>query len=188
MTLASDPDRPLGLPPLPSLSAAFDGPHALGMTLARVWAIRSRDPILRSGAAALRDGRVLAMASDGMPPGVRDTLARRRDATSREQMLCRAPAALVAAAARNGISLAGSSVYVWPLLDRAISAALLIAAGCREIVTLDVPYPRRMESDVAAMRQMAAEAGVLLSEVDPPPSIETQSGLGTFGEQPDSLS
>lgn len=159
----------------------------MGLALARLWAIQSRDPILRSGAAALRLDRVLAMTADGMPPGVRDTVARRRDASTRRQMLCSAPVALVATAARHGISLGGSSIYIWPLLDSAASAALLIATGCQEIITLNAPYPRRLESDMAAVRQMAAEAGVLLTELDPPAGAESRPGLGTFSEQPDSL-
>lgn len=176
--------RLLGVPALPAPPAASE-PHAHGMLLARHWAIRSPDPVLRSGAVALRNGRLLAAATDSTPPGVRDTIARRRHRDVRRQMLCSAPAALVAHAARHGISLHGSSIYVWPLLDGAPSAALLIAAGCLEIVTLDAPYPARLEADITAVQQMAAEAGVLLAQVAPPAEADTLSPLGTFSEQAD---
>ncbi|MGA1730834.1 MAG: hypothetical protein ACO4B5_11460 [Steroidobacteraceae bacterium] len=175
----------LGIPPLPPPPARSER-HAHGLLLARHWAIQSRDPILRSGAVAIRGDRLLAAANDSMPLGVRDSGARRRGKDTRPWFRATAPAALVAAAARGGISLNGSTAYVWPLLEDAPSAALLIAAGCMEIATLDVPIPSRMEGDQIAIQQMCSEAGVLLSEIQAPPSWDTPLVPGTIAATHDS--
>jgi hypothetical protein len=174
-----------GIPPLPPPPGRGE-PHAHGLLLARHWAIQSGDPTLRSGAVAIRGDRLLAAASDSMPAGVRDSGARRRGKDTRPWFRATAPAALVAAAARSGVSLNGSTAYVWPLLENAPSAALLIAAGCMEIVTLDVPIPTRLEGDHIAIQQMCSEAGVLLSEVLAPAPWDAQLIPGTIATTSDS--
>lgn len=150
------------------------------MLQARQWAILSPDPILRSGIVAVREGRPLLASADRFPGSVRDTMARRRHPPTRQGSLLLAPAALVAQAAAHGLSLHGSTCYLWPLLDSAHSAALLIQAGVSRLVTLDLPYPSRLLDEMALVRQMAAEAGLSLEAIDPPGLPDSRAETAPF--------
>lgn len=82
-------------------------------------------------------------------------------------MLLSAEAALVASAARSGVSLIGSTCYLWPLFTDAASIALLIHAGIRELVVLHVPVPARLTQDLNLITAMTSEAGVLWRWLEP---------------------
>lgn len=159
------PGQFLITPPLPAPPADL---RQHWMLQARQWATLSPDPILRSGIVAVREERPVLASADRFPGSVRDTMARRRHLPTRQGSLLSAPAALVAQAAAHGLSLRGSTCYLWPLLDSAHSAALLIQAGVSGLVTLDLPCPSRLLDEMALVRQMAAETGLLLEAVDPP--------------------
>lgn len=156
--------RMLGVPALPE---PLEDTHGFWMSIARQWAAQSPDPLLRSGACAVRSGRILMGAGDRMPSATLDSRARRTDKQLRPRILLSAPAALVAGAASHGVSLQSSTVYCWPLLDSALSVALLIQAGCREIYELDMAIPARLEQDRHAITLMASENGVRLHSIDP---------------------
>jgi len=102
-----------------------------------------------------------------MPGSVKDSQARRRDTASRLGMLLSAERALVADAARSGVSLTGSSCFLWPLFTDASSVALLIHAGVRELLMLQLDIPSRLSGDHALIRAMASETGVLLHWLEP---------------------
>lgn len=151
---------------IPSLPEPLEDPHGFWMSMARQWAAQSTDPLLRSGACAVRSGRILMGSSDRMPGATLDSKSRRGDKQLRSRVLLDAPAALVASAASHGVSLQSSTIYCWPLLDSASSAALLIQAGCREIYELDAAIPSRLEQDRHAITLMANESGVRLHRID----------------------
>lgn len=152
-----------GLPPLPP---PLSDPDLRWLMQARSYAAQSVDPLLRSGAVAVRGSRCLLGSTDGMPEGVRSTAARRRAAHTRQGMVLSAEQALVASAARHDIALPGATCYLWPFLSTAAGAALLIQAGCLALVTPELPLPARLEDESLLVREMAAEAGVLLRTVD----------------------
>lgn len=102
-----------------------------------------------------------------MPGAAKDSQARRRDESWRHGMLLSAEAALVASAARSGVSLIGSTCYLWPLFTDAASIALLIHAGIRELVVLQVPVPARLTQDLNLITAMTSEAGVLWRWLEP---------------------
>lgn len=162
-----EPEQLQAVPGLPELPEAEGNQNFFWMKTARHWAIRSRDPIIRSGACAVRTERLLAAACDRLPGTSLDTGTRRRHRATRAAMRLSAPAALVAQAARYGVSLVGAAAYVWPMLESAHDAALLIEAGCISLYSLDLPVPSRLEDDMLSIRHMVAECGVRLTLIDP---------------------
>ena len=166
MTATTSPSSLPQLPGLPPLPPPLSDPDLRWLMQARSYAAQSVDPLLRSGAVAVRGSRCLLGSVDGMPEGVRSTAARRRAAHTRQGMVMPAEQALVASAARHGIALPGATCYLWPFLSTAAGAALLIQAGCLAFVTPELPLPARFEDEFLLVREMAAEAGVLLRTVD----------------------
>lgn len=164
--MAADiPFWPAGLPPLPAPPQNHD---IRWLQMARQYAIQSTDPIVRTGCVAVRGDRLLIGSSDHIANGVRDTIARRRNSLTRPAMLLSAEQAVIADAAANGISLCGSTFYVWPLLSSAAAVAQLIHANCMAVITPDFTVPSRMEDDYQLIREMTSESGVLLRAVAMP--------------------
>lgn len=161
--------RGRGVPPLPD---APEDPDIHWMLQARQQAILSEDPLYRSGCIAVRHypaPRLILGACDGPPGAVLGSMARRRSPHLRRRLILSAEQSLVATAAFHGVSLQGASCYVWPLVTDATSVAALIHAGCAHLVVPAFDVPARMESDLQLIRTMAAEGGMLLSFLDPPP-------------------
>ena len=122
----------------------------------------SRDPSTRVGAVAVRDRRVLSTGYNGLPQGVADLPGRLND---REEKLLRtvhAEANIVAQAARNGVSLNGSTVYVWPFLPCNSCCTLLIQAGVTRVVAPEFPIPDRWKRSFDVSIDMFRETGVEL--------------------------
>ena len=176
MTATTSPSLLPQLPGLPPLPPPLVDPDLRWLMQARNYAAQSIDPLLRSGAIAVRGSRCLLGSTDGMPEGVRSTTARRRAAHTRQGMVLPAEQALVASAARHGVSLQGATCYLWPFLSTSAGAALLIQAGCLALVTPELPLPGRLEGELLMAREMAAEAGVLLRMVDVPLPSEDLHG------------
>jgi deoxycytidylate deaminase len=163
-------------PAAPQLPPPPESEDLHWLAIARQYAIRSVDPVNRSGCALVRSGRFLVGACDTLPGAVRSSMARRRHRSTRDSMLLAAERAAVAQAAAAGVCLQNCCAYIWPAFTDAASAALLIEAG---VVVLSVPdfhLPSRLQGDLELIKQMAAEAGVLLRVVDPAPLLERNRG------------
>lgn len=154
-------------PPVPPLPPPLDSEDLHHLAIARQYAIRSIDPLNRSGCVIVRAGRILSGSCDQFPGAVQSTMARRRDRHIRSGMLLSAEQSALAMAAGAGAALQSSSAYVWPMFTDALSVALLIQAGCVVLNTPDYAAPGRLQQQCALIREMAAEAGVLLRTIDP---------------------
>lgn len=130
------------------------------LLLARFIAGWSKDPGHKVGAVAVRDRRILATGFNGLPAGVADTPERLNTRELKLEMTVHAEANLIAYAARHGTCLAGSTVYVWPLMTCAGCAAKLIQADIRSVVVPDVVEPLRWAESFQLARAMFQEAGV----------------------------
>ena len=132
----------------------------------------SKDPSTKVGACCVRNRRVLSTGYNGLPSGVLDSDYRLTDPEMRRVMTTHAEVNLVAMAAQNGVSMMGSTVYVWPLMSNAASAACLIQAGVsRVVIPDDVVMPARRQEDFDIASSMFSEAGVALVRLvwsDPP--------------------
>ena len=119
----------------------------------------SKDPSTKVG-AVVADGnhRVISTGFNGLPSGVEDTLERLQDRDLKYQMVVHAE--------RNAIidaraSLAGCSLYVWPMMPCSVCAAMIIQAGLAEVVAPSSDNPRWVES-FRLTEEMFREAGVSL--------------------------
>jgi dCMP deaminase len=135
---------------------------------AKLIASWSKDPSTQVGAVAVKNRRVLGTGYNGFPRGVADLPGR---LSNRDEKLLRtvhAEANIVAHAARNGVSLEGSTVYVWPFLPCSNCCTLLIQAGITRVVAPDFPIPDRWIDSFTMSQSMFREAKVDLTllEVD----------------------
>ena len=123
----------------------------------------SKDPSTQVGAVCVRDRRILATGYNGFPRGVADLPGR---LTNRDEKLLRTVHAemnIVAQAARNGISLDKSTIYVWPFMPCSSCCTSLIQAGVKRVVAPDFPIPDRWQASFTTAQTMFAEAGVELT-------------------------
>ncbi len=135
---------------------------------AKLIASWSKDPSTQVGAVAVKNRRVLGTGYNGFPRGVADLPGR---LSNRDEKLLRtvhAEANIIAHAARNGVSLEGSTVYVWPFLPCSNCCTLLIQAGITRVVAPDFPIPDRWIDSFMMSQSMFREAKVDLTllEVD----------------------
>lgn len=125
----------------------------------------SRDPSTKVGAVAVSNRRILAMGFNGLPSGVTDSEERLANRDLRLAMTTHAEQNLLAYAARAGVCLAGSTVYVYPLMTCSACAAMLINADIHQIVIPDLVEPMRWQESFDLARQMCVEAGVSVHRV-----------------------
>jgi deoxycytidylate deaminase len=163
-------------PAAPQLPPPQESEDLHWLAIARQYASRSFDPLNRSGCVLVRAGRILVASCDTFPGTVRSSMARRRHRSTRDGMLLSAERAAVAQAAASGVSLQNSCAYVWPTFTDAASAALLIEAGSVVLNAPDFQLPSRLQADAALIREMAAEAGVLVRAIDPDPLLQGRHG------------
>lgn len=125
----------------------------------------SHDPSTKVGCAiADSDHNQLSSGYNGFPRGVADDqrLAHRE---TKLKLIVHAEANAVAAAARNGHALKGSTAYV-TLPPCAQCAVLLIQAGVRRVVFFKGASLSRWEADWASAQGMFTEAGIEFEEVE----------------------
>lgn len=125
----------------------------------------SKDPSTRVGAVAVSNRRILATGYNGFPAGVLDMSERLGDRDLRLAMTVHAEQNLLAYAARAGVCLAGSTVYIYPLMACSSCAAMLINADVHKIVVPDILEPMRWQNSFDLSRQMCTEAGVIVERV-----------------------
>jgi dCMP deaminase len=129
----------------------------------------SKDPSTKVGAVCVRDRRILATGYNGFPRGVSDLPGRLLDRSEKLLRTVHAEANIVAQAARNGVSLENSTVYVWPFMPCSSCCTSLIQAGVSRVVAPDFPIPDRWITSFETSRSMFLEAGVelILLDIDP---------------------
>tara|TARA_E500000331_G_scaffold208386_1_gene199832 strand:- start:35090 stop:35593 length:504 start_codon:yes stop_codon:yes gene_type:complete len=125
----------------------------------------SKDPSTKVGAIAVRDKRILAQGFNGLPVGITDSDTRLNDRELRLSMTVHAEMNCVAFAAKSGVCLAGSTMYIWPLMTCSNCAAVLIQADITKIIVPDFVEPIRWQDSFNAAREMFIEAGVSVHRI-----------------------
>lgn len=128
----------------------------------------SKDPSTKVGAVAVKDRRILGTGYNGFPHGISDLPGRLLDRQEKLLRTVHAEANIVAHAARNGVVLGGSTIYVWPFLPCSNCCTLLIQAGVSRVVAPDFPIPDRWEESFKLSRSMFDEARVELTLLEVP--------------------
>lgn len=104
------------------------------VAIAEAVANMSKDPSTKVGALAVDDdSNILCVGYNGFPRGVDDAKARYEDKKTKYAMISHAEQNLVAQAARNGIALKGSTVYITSLPPCSSCTKSLIQAGVKHI-------------------------------------------------------
>ena len=138
------------------------------LLLARQVAGWSKDPSTKVGAVAVRDRRILATGYNGFPAGVRDDPMILSNRELRLASTVHAEANVIAYAARDGVCLLGSTIYIWPLAPCSQCACKLIQAGIASIVFPRYVMPMRWEENFRLARKNLVEAGVGIRTVEIP--------------------
>lgn len=120
----------------------------------------SKDPSTKVGAVAVRQRRVLATGYNGLPAGMVDSTERLQVRDVRLALTIHAELNLVTFAARHGVCLEGSTVYVYPLLPCSNCATSLIQVGIAKVVAPDFVMPMRWQESIQQARTAFTEAGV----------------------------
>ena len=141
------------------------------LQLAELVASWSKDSSTKVGAVAVRDRRILASGYNGLPTGVVDSQFRLEDRDTKLLFTQHAEANCISFAARTGVSLLGSTIYVWPMPPCAHCAASIIQAGIGRVVVYEVVVPQRWQQSFDAAADMFSEAGVALLRL--PESADT---------------
>lgn len=136
------------------------------LELAKHIAQWSKDPSTQVGAVCVRDRRVLATGYNGFPKAIADLPGRLHDRNEKLLRTVHAEANIVAQAAKNGISLQDSTVYVWPFLPCSSCCTLLIQAGIKRVVSINAPIPDRWALSFETSKQMFKESLVELVLID----------------------
>ena len=132
------------------------------LQVAELVASWSKDPSTKVGAVCVRDRRILACGFNGMPTGVVDSSFRLEDGETRVLLSQHAEINCISFAARTGVSLLGSTIYIWPMPPLADCAVSIIQAGINRVVVFDVVIPMRWQKSFDAATDMFSEAGVAL--------------------------
>ena len=154
----------------------FSDAEYLDMALAT--AQRSPDPRTRVGAVIVTpacSGTYRTLGWSDFPDGIAATHDRLHDRPLKLQLIVHAEMRAVMEAARHGIPLAGSTLYlactddtglVWGGPPRTRCTVHLIQAGISAIVTRPLkPVPSSWHDDLACARALLTEAGIHYREV-----------------------
>ena len=134
------------------------------MELAKAVSTWSKDPSKKIGAIAIGSkGQVLAQGFNGFPRGIDDTDDRLNDREIKYKYVVHAEMNLIYNATFNGISLDGSSVYIYGLPLCSECAKGLIQVGVKRIVmnkdSLESADDKWLESFELTM-QLLNESGI----------------------------
>ena len=133
------------------------------LRLAKEVSTWSKDPSTKVGAIAVLDGSVLAQGYNGFPKGVNDDPAKYADRETKYKYTVHAEMNCIFNAAQNGVSLYGSTLYIYPLPACHECAKGIIQAGVVRVVSPSFENEftqKRWEKSCAHTFEMFEEAGI----------------------------
>jgi len=136
------------------------------MCFAEAAASKSKDPSTKVGAVIIDDDyNVLATGWNGFPRGVLDTEERLCNREIKLSLTVHAEANAIAASARTGRTLRGSTIVVSSLFPCRDCAGLIAQAGIRRVVAPRVRLDSRWRESNDIAKLIFAEAGIEVVEV-----------------------
>lgn len=140
------------------------------LDLARLVASWSKDPSTQVGAVIVRPDRTIAsLGFNGLPRGVEDRADRLDDRPTKYAMTIHAEMNAILSAKE---SLAGHTLYVFPLHPCSNCAAAIIQAGISRVVTVPGDGDGRWKSSFQLSSEMFDEAGIAVEILSPAPQNE----------------
>lgn len=137
------------------------------LNLAREISTWSKDPSSKIGAVAIGSkGQVLAQGYNGLPRGIFDGESRLRDKEVKYQYVVHAEMNLIYNATYNGVSLDGSTLYVWGLPICNECAKGVIQVGISRVVMPEHDFPEKWKNSWKISSVLFNEAGIKYDFVD----------------------
>lgn len=135
------------------------------LCLAKEISTWSKDPSRKIGAVAVSDkGQVLATGYNGFPRGVEDSVERYENKELKSKYVVHAEMNCIYNATYNGISLDGSSLYVFGLPPCSECAKGIIQVGIKEVFySYDERVPDKWLTSLDTTVQMFHESGIKLN-------------------------
>lgn len=131
------------------------------MDLAKVAASWSKDPSTKIGAVAIGEkGQVLCTGYNGFPRGIDDNLTRYYNRELKYKMVVHAEQNAIYNATYNGVSLDGSTMYVYGLPVCSDCAKGIIQVGVKRVIMSTPATPDRWKDSWQLTETMFKEAGV----------------------------
>jgi len=135
--------------------------------LAREVSSWSKDPSSKIGAVAIGNkGQVLSQGYNGFPRGIIDRQVRYEYKEKKYKLIVHAEMNAIYNATYNGVSLDGSTLYIWGLPCCSECAKGVIQVGIRRVVMPKKNYPEQWAESFKLSKTMFLEAGVEYEFID----------------------
>ena len=131
------------------------------LEMAQLVSTWSKDPSTQVGCVAVRNRNVIAQGYNGFPRGMDDDPQYYNDRPLKYRLIVHAEMNAIYNAAENGVSLKGSTVYVYGLPVCNDCAKGLVQAGIKRIVTPKQDVPKNWQDSVRDSALMFDEVGIL---------------------------
>jgi dCMP deaminase len=137
------------------------------LNLAREVSTWSKDPSSKIGAVAIGEKKqVLATGYNGFPRGIADLEERYNNRELKYKYVVHAEQNVIYNATYNGISLDGSTLYVWGLPVCSSCALGVIQVGVKRVVMPNLEYPQRWIDSFAMTSELFKESNVEYEFID----------------------
>lgn len=138
------------------------------LSLAREVSQWSKDPSRKIGAVAIgSSGQVLSQGYNGFPRGIRDSDERYNNREIKYKFVVHAEMNCIYNATMNGVSLAGSKLYVWGLPICGECAKGVLQVGIKEVYwTTDQEIPPIWAESLTWTEFLLNEAGIQLFKIE----------------------
>ena len=131
------------------------------LELAKQVASWSKDPSSQIGAVAVGDkGQILSQGYNGFPRGVNDSEDRYNDRPTKYKLVVHAEMNVIYNATYNGVSLHGSTLFVFGLPVCSDCAKGIVQVGIKKIIMPAQEIPQSWEDSWALSKSIFKEAGV----------------------------
>lgn len=135
--------------------------------LAKTISTWSKDPSTQIGAVAVDSNRrILSVGYNGFPRNIEDDPKRLADREVKYQYVVHAEMNCIYNATYNGVSLDGSTLYVWGLPVCSECAKGIIQTGIRTVYwTMEKDIPQNWVDSYKKTQQILKEAGVQIKRI-----------------------
>ena len=122
----------------------------------------SKDPSTKVGAVVIgNNGEVLSQGYNGFPRGIKDTAARLKDRERKYNLVVHAEMNAIYNAGLNGVSLKGSTLYVYGLPVCNECAKGIIQVGIDKVIaTRPADYNKKWDDSIKDAKALFKEAEV----------------------------
>lgn len=141
--------------------------HRRYLGVAKVVSHWSKDPSTQVGAVAVGSkGQLLSQGYNGFPRGIEDDVNRLNDRETKYQYIVHAEMNCIYNATYNGVSLDGSTMYIYGLPICSECAKGIIQVGVKKVVMPNRLVPEKWRQSFELTKSMFAEAGVEWKMID----------------------